>query len=235
MIGHKTRTALLADRLCSHIRRKRLGPGASLGTEAKLAEQFGVSRTVVREAIGQLRGLGIVTSRQGLGLRVAGGDVVDTLGKVMAPLVADGKSWHEICHLRFVLEVGSLPLTVERAGDEDIEHMRALADEMLRLVRNRSGSREQIARDITKREIEFHQRIFDIAGGELAGKIHGLLVEYFHEAYGQGPHSQPPIHKDMQDHVKLVQAIGQRDIGQAVAILSDHIRAMITAPADDHG
>ncbi|NOY42082.1 MAG: FadR family transcriptional regulator [Planctomycetes bacterium] len=231
----KTRSELLADRLCSLIRRKRLGPGADLGTEAKLAEQFGVSRTVVREAIGQLRGLGIVTSRQGQGLRVARGNMIDTLGKVMAPFVADGKSWHAICHLRFVLEVGSIPLTVERATDEEIAHLRRLADEMLCLIRKRSGPREQIARDITKREIEFHQEIFEIAGGEIAGEIHGMLVEYFHEAYGHGPHSRPPVLKDMQDHMKLVDAIQQGEVGQAVVILSAHIQPMISVPVDEHG
>ena len=67
----KTLSAELADHLCERIRKDRLVPGDRLGTEADLADEFGVSRTVVREAIGSLRGLGIVTGRQGLGLCVA--------------------------------------------------------------------------------------------------------------------------------------------------------------------
>ena len=42
-------------------------PGTQLPTEAELSERFGVSRTVVREAIAQLRASGIVRSTQGKG------------------------------------------------------------------------------------------------------------------------------------------------------------------------
>src|SRR5438128_5861457 len=86
----------LADQLCRRIRQKRLGPGSFLGTEGDLAGEFQVSRTVVREAIGYLRGLGVVTGRQRLGLRVANGDLIGVLAKAMAPVAADKAGWPEL-------------------------------------------------------------------------------------------------------------------------------------------
>ncbi|HCO22620.1 MAG TPA: GntR family transcriptional regulator, partial [Gimesia maris] len=41
----RTLSAEVADHLCERIRSKRLAPGDRLGTEAELANQFGVSRT----------------------------------------------------------------------------------------------------------------------------------------------------------------------------------------------
>ena len=60
----------VARRLTAEIRSGRLAPQDKLPTEAALVEQFGVSRTVVREAISQLKSLGLVTSRQGSGMYV---------------------------------------------------------------------------------------------------------------------------------------------------------------------
>ncbi|TIP57116.1 GntR family transcriptional regulator, partial [Mesorhizobium sp.] len=42
-------------------------PGARLPTESQLADKFGVSRNVVREAIAQLRADGMIEARQGIG------------------------------------------------------------------------------------------------------------------------------------------------------------------------
>lgn len=217
----------MADVLCREIRQRRLGPGSPLGTEADLAERFGVSRTVVREAIGNLRGLGVVTSRQGFGLSVADGDVMDTVSKAFVPLVAGAKHWPDLCHMRFVLEVGSVPLAVARATIGQIARMRELADEMLKLVRRRTGDSAELRRQIADCEIAFHQIVLDAAGGRLTSQFHQLLVGYFDEAYGQGPHSEPPRVKDMQDHVRMVEAFAARDVAAAVEIMSDHIQPML--------
>jgi GntR family transcriptional repressor for pyruvate dehydrogenase complex len=228
IVRRRTLTGEVADILCRRIREQRLAAGAFLGTETELLKEFGVSRTVLREAINQLRGLGVVSSRQKLGLCVANGDFFDTLSKALAPLTASAESWPEICHLRFVLEVGSVPLAVERATPEQIERMRQLADEMLSMFKQHSATGKLEPLRIAEREIEFHQLVLDAAGGEYASRFHQLLVEYFHAAYGQGPHSGPPNLKDMQDHVRLVKAFAERNPGKAVAILVDHIRPMLT-------
>jgi GntR family transcriptional repressor for pyruvate dehydrogenase complex len=222
--NHATLSGEIADRLCRQIRRKRLGPGARLGTEAELADQYGVSRTVIREAVGHLRGLGVVTSRQGLGLSVASNDVMGTLEKVLAPVVAGGQHFPELCKLRFIFELGALPLAVEQATPGQIERMRQLADDMLALVRRRSLSPQELNAAVTAREVEFHQLIFEAAGSEIAGRFHELLLEFFQETGPQGPHSAPPDLKGMQEHVRLVEAIADRDVSRATQVLAEHLR-----------
>ena len=64
----------LADQVAStletEIRAGRIQASEKLPTEAALAQQFEVSRTVVREAISRLKSLGLVDSRQGSGVYV---------------------------------------------------------------------------------------------------------------------------------------------------------------------
>ena len=61
----------VAKQLATEIQQGRLMPGEKLPTEARLVEQFEVSRTVVREAVSRLKSLGLVDSRQGSGMFVS--------------------------------------------------------------------------------------------------------------------------------------------------------------------
>src|SRR4051794_37491282 len=58
-------------RMGETIRARGLAPGTPLPSERELGEQFGVSRTVIREAVRALAAKGIVEVRSGSGLRVA--------------------------------------------------------------------------------------------------------------------------------------------------------------------
>lgn len=62
----------IADELAGEIRAKRLAPFAKLPSEAELIERFGVSRVTVRQALRTLAQAGLVISRQGKGVFVAG-------------------------------------------------------------------------------------------------------------------------------------------------------------------
>jgi len=62
----------IADELAMQIRTKRLAPFAKLPSEAELIDRFGVSRVTVRQALRTLAQAGLVISRQGKGVFVAG-------------------------------------------------------------------------------------------------------------------------------------------------------------------
>jgi len=61
----------LVGRLAGEIRGHRIEPGARLPTEQEMMVAFGVSRTVVREAVAALRAEGLVETRQGVGAFVS--------------------------------------------------------------------------------------------------------------------------------------------------------------------
>ena len=70
-LGAATLTGRLASRLRAEIESGRWAVGAQLPTESRLVQTFGVSRTVVREAVAALRQAGLVTTRQGRGAFVS--------------------------------------------------------------------------------------------------------------------------------------------------------------------
>ncbi len=67
----RNRTTEVVERLAAEIASGRLASGARLPTEQALTEAFGVSRTVIREAVAALRAEGLIETRQGVGAFVA--------------------------------------------------------------------------------------------------------------------------------------------------------------------
>ena len=72
--SHRPRNlaANLVDRLSERIRDGQALPGDQLPTESALVQEFGVSRTVVREALSKLQAAGLVETRHGVGTFVSG-------------------------------------------------------------------------------------------------------------------------------------------------------------------
>jgi GntR family transcriptional repressor for pyruvate dehydrogenase complex len=105
------------------IRAEKLRPGAQLQTEAQLCEKYGVSRTVVREAIVRLCSEGLLTPRQGLGVFVSSElsvsrfevdwDSIQTMPETVALL-----------ELRLAIEVESAGLCAIRRTKADVKSIR---------------------------------------------------------------------------------------------------------------
>lgn len=165
----------ISKMLLSEIQTGHYLPGDRLPSEAELAQRFGVSRTILREAIASLKNDDIVESKQGRGLLVKNpqnrqafrfSDVFETISK------------DEIIHfyeIRASLESEAAALAAIRYSDEDKAEILAALDEMKRaIVENTSGNaaHERYNHTIAKAShnpiiIEFlsflHGRLYNLA------------------------------------------------------------------------
>ena len=226
----KTLSADLANRLCERIRNDGLAPGDRLGTEADLATQFGVSRTVVREAIGSLRGLGVVTGRQGLGLCVAEADNFSSvLRKALVPQVASSQGWRELQQLRAVIEIGSIALAVESITSEEIIRLQTIVVEMKRVMKNFKSDPTGSSKTYKEMDCLFHQTILAASQGNFLKQFHGVLLDYFHAG---DLHGHPPTTNGLREHELIANAIADRDIDQATRYLTEHLKPQLKAPRE---
>jgi len=133
----------------------RLEPGARLPTERELMNAFGVSRTVIREAVSALKSEGLVVTRQGSGAFVA----ADTSRVPFRIDSADPSSIEDIFNLmelRLAIEVESSALAARRASSRQIGMVeRALARIDRAIEHGDSAVNEDFA---------FHLAIADAAG-----------------------------------------------------------------------
>ena len=125
----------VAAAIRAEIAEGRLQEGDRLPTEMVLAARFGVSRSVVREAIAGLRSNGFVRSRQGLGAFVVSPRESATL-RIDADLTSDLTVFRNVFELRAILEIKAAALAAVRADEnhrarisEALERMRAVVAE----------------------------------------------------------------------------------------------------------
>ncbi|MCB1489963.1 MAG: FadR family transcriptional regulator [Bauldia sp.] len=122
---HPNLTSTLTARLTNEIVAGKLPPRTRLPTERSLMETYGVSRTVVREAIAALRAEGLVETRQGSGAYVA----ADARNR---PFRIDPKGLKSldqvvnVMELRLCVEVEAAGIAAERRSKQDVAGMKRI-------------------------------------------------------------------------------------------------------------
>lgn len=132
-------TKNVVSALSERIRGGEFHVGEKLPTESALMESFGVSRTVIREAISKLQAAGLVETRHGIGtflldpqneknLRIETANIL-TMLDVMA-----------ILELRISLETEAAGLASLRRTDAHLLQMRSVLDDFSNHIRKKTGN-----------------------------------------------------------------------------------------------
>ena len=143
---------VLAHRLEHDIAQGHYAPGEKLPREQQLATTYGVSRPIVREAIGRLKHDGLVTSRQGSGAFVAesGGASVFRLD---VSNFKDRQEIESLIELLMAIESSATELAAQRRTDQDLIAIGNQLEAMQAAIeRGDSGVDEDVA---------FHQAIVE--------------------------------------------------------------------------
>lgn len=125
--------------LSERIRNGEFHVGEKLPTESELMESFGVSRTVIREAISRLQAAGLVETRHGIGtfllepqneqqLRIRTANILTMLDVIA------------ILELRISLETEAAGLAATRRTDAHVHQLRAALDEFAEHTRKKTGN-----------------------------------------------------------------------------------------------
>jgi DNA-binding GntR family transcriptional regulator len=176
-------------------------PGARLG-QVELAEQLGISRTPVREALGRLTGEGLVEFLPNRGFRAAG----LVLDQVVRRL-----------EVRLLLEPGIARLAAERRGDEHLAALQAV-------IAREAGAASRVAAHDASRD--FHLVLAEATGNrELIGIFSGLwIVEIGRRLLARRSAEEEWQGADVSEHRAIAAAVEARDGDLAARLMEQHIR-----------
>lgn len=200
----------LAGLLAAQVAQGRLAPGDRLPTEQQLALEHGVSRTVVREAVHQLRSQGLLVSRQGSGVYVADGAAHRPLA--FDPRVLDSlDAVAQVVEVRRALEGEIAALAAARATQQQVAGLRrALAAIDAAAAAGHDGVDEDLA---------FHRAVAQATGNPQFEHLLGFLEQYLREAMRvtRGNEARRADFADAvrREHHALVQAIAAGDAAAA--------------------
>ena len=163
----------LAAVLAEQIETGRLARGERLPTEPELVRLYGVSRTVVREAVSQLKSRDLLVSRQGSGVFVCTAPSQRPLmfdPAVMGSMAAVV----QVVEVRRAIEGEIAALAAVRARRPDIETIRSA---LLAIDASVQAGGDGVVEDLA-----FHRSIAEVTGNAQFTQVLGFLEQYLHDA-----------------------------------------------------
>ncbi len=194
----------------------RIRAGDRLPTERGLAESFGVSRNVVREAIAKLRFDGVVETRQGVGVFILGKESPSVL-RIDAEILRDESLMSSLFELRSIIEVEAAGLAAARRNRKDLA---AIKTAMLALY-NSEGSDSSADADI-----EFHRAIVQATDNVYVATFINFIWEHVRASIAKAnlhldQATRTPITR--KEHTAIYDAIKDRDVERARECMRVHI------------
>jgi DNA-binding FadR family transcriptional regulator len=201
------------ERLGTAIRIGLLPPGARLPAERDLAEQLGIARSTLRQALTALTESGHLIALRG---RRGGTFVAEAPPMAESTRVAlDGGHWREVLDHRVAVEIGAAVLAAERCGPADVERLRAHVEAMHRHVHDFPAYR--------RADVLFHLGVAEAAASprllavmtETQGQMSELIAHIAHPA--------PVLARSNAQHAALVAHLERREAWPAAQVVREHL------------
>lgn len=196
---------LVQDEIKNYIIQNALEPGDSLPSEVELAQQLGVSRNSVREAVKALGTLGVVEARSGAGLFVGSFSFDALLDNLGYSILFQMQELADILEVRFYVEYGMVERAVEAVTPEQLEQLREISEEMRRLAEQGNYEAENDRR--------FHQILWANVGNKVVQKIIDVFWGTYWQARKRTFIPEPAdLMKTYERHARIVDALEKKDV-----------------------
>jgi GntR family transcriptional repressor for pyruvate dehydrogenase complex len=219
--GHIRRNEHLPARIAAQIGRDiaegRIVPGEKLPTEHVLAKGFGVSRSVVREAIAQLRNEGLVETRQGVGAFVTEQRARQSI-RIEQDDLHDRESFRELFQLR-------LPLEIEAAGLAAVHHDQADLDKLDETLEAMTGADKWTDQGIVA-DLAFHRILAAATKNEYFTLFIGFIAERISLAINAARAQavlEEIVEVTIAEHLAIREAVASRDPKRAREAMRRHL------------
>jgi len=211
-------SSAISDQIRTAIVTGQLGQGDRLPPERELAEQFGVSRVTVRDALRGLEAMGLIDvrvgARGGAFVTVPSGSVV---GQTMADMMMmQALSPEDIAEARLIVELGTVTLACARGTEEDFTRLRELCER----------SERELAAKTYGPELswDFHALLALAAHN---GAIEGMTSSFrgtlsMHALRVREPRQRAHA-QTVSEHKQILEALERRDGEAARHGMADHL------------
>jgi DNA-binding GntR family transcriptional regulator len=197
----------VAELLRQRIFARELEPGSWID-ELKLAEEYGISRTPLREALKVLAAEGLVT------MKVRRGAYVTEVSE---------KDLADVYHLLSLLESDAAGVVAERATDAELAELQTLHEELEAAV----GERDRF---FALNE-QFHMRVLELASNRWREQMVADLRKVMKLNRHNSLLKTGRIEESLAEHRAIVAALAQRNTALAVQRMREHFQSGLEAAA----
>jgi GntR family transcriptional regulator, transcriptional repressor for pyruvate dehydrogenase complex len=199
------------ERLGTGIRLGLLPSGSQLPPERELAEQMGISRSTLRQALTALTESGHLLAVRGRG----GGWFVAAPPPLPQAEHVELEDWRELLDYRVAVEAGAVVLAAERAKPADLARL-AGHIETMRDVHDFTVFRQA--------DVFFHLGLAEASGSSRLVAAMTEVQGAMSELIGHIAHPPQVLEQSNAQHAKLLALLERRDAGRAARLVREHLR-----------
>ena len=212
----------VADSVLNEIRRMimagDLKVGEKLPNQTKFAEQLGVSRVSLREALLTLNRMGAIEQRPGMGTVLVARAPALMAGEMEVPFMSDAEATLELNETRRLVEVGMVELAVDRATEQEITQLGMVLDRM------REAARAGKVDEYRDQDFIFHDLLARAAHNRFSVHIFKSIRQAFQQFLAESFAAMPDmLEESLHGHEVVFQALKKRDRDAAVAAMTEHL------------
>lgn len=201
-------SSVVMDQIVHYLLSGELKPGDKLPTEHEFAQQLGVGRNSIREAIKMLSSIGVIEIKRGAGTFIAESMSSSILNPLILSLVFEQGASNELLELRFLLDTGVAELVIEKASDEDITRLEEANQKFHEEALKDHRDEEHTLRDV---DLNFHRLFYELTGNTLLNKIAETIYTLFFASIEKTVEADPVT--AYHNHQMIIEAMKQRDVG----------------------
>lgn len=216
MISSSTVVNSVVEKLRQALARGQWRSGDMLPGQRELAEQLGISRPSLREAVTVLETLGLVRALPGKGVLVLDADAVAQepgLDTTAAASLAD------VLELRYTLEPFIVGLVAQSANSQDVGQLR------LTLMDMREALEADDSEAGVKAYIAFHEALFALTTNPIFQSVVQQTGNALKQSADMLRNSPEHLAARLKENEAVVRAIRERNSAQASAQMRQHILA----------
>jgi len=192
-----------------------LHPGQRLPSEPELAQQLGVGRSAVREAMKVMEALGVVNIVRGSGTYITDSPSQQMISPLVFALILETGMTVEFFELRVSTQIGYCDLAARNATDEDWKQIEAAAQALEDYARQPKIDSELL----TQLDLDFHYTILEATHNPLVIKIGRAVEEMFFTSIHNTlvAFNQPDW--AIESHRGIIRAIRSKDLTEIRAAI----------------
>lgn len=203
----RRRYETVVDSLLELIEDRGLGPGDAMPTERELAEVFGVSRSVLRQAFGILEDRGLINTLRGSGRYLR--DAVESDSVLGARQRVEVASIADVLEARTLLESQIARLACDRRTAEEAQRLTRLAGRL----------------ESWEDNVEFHKALAACTHNFMLQRMVREQIELSDELHQRDHYSDPDQLQRMRgEHLAIATAVSARDADAAEELVRGHLR-----------